>query len=118
MESTLEQILIYGITLVFLMLAVVLYVRKLRRNSGVVDEKIRIAKEQGLYEPVSLHPFVDPDSCIGSGACIIACPEKDILGFSNGRATVINASRCVGHGACFHACPTQAISLLPQRHGS
>ena len=112
MESTQEQILIYGITLVFLLLAVALYVRKLRRNSEIVDEKIRIAKEQGLYEPVSLHPSVDPDSCIGSGACIIACPEKDILGFSNGRATVINASRCVGHGACFHACPTQAISLL------
>lgn len=112
MESTQEQILIYGITLMFLLLAVVFYVRKLRKSSVVVDEKIRIAKKEGLFEPVSLHPYVDPNSCIGSGACIIACPEKDVLGFSNGRATVINASRCIGHGACFHACPTQAISLL------
>jgi thioredoxin reductase (NADPH) len=112
MENLGEQILIYGITLLFLILAIVVYVRKLQKGSGIVDEKIRIAKEEGLFEPVSLHPFVDHDSCIGSGACILACPEKDILGFRNGRATVINASRCVGHGACFHACPTQAISLL------
>lgn len=81
------------------------------RESKTVDEKIRIAKEEGLYEPVSLHPVVDPDSCIGSGACVLACPEEDIIGIKNGKATVINASRCVGHGACFHACPTRAISL-------
>lgn len=65
----------------------------------------------GLNEPVSLHPVVDIDSCIGSGACIKACPENDVLGLVNGKAHTINASRCVGHGACFHACPVQAISL-------
>lgn len=73
--------------------------------------KTAIAKEYGLYEPVSLHPVVDLDICIGSGACITACPEHDILGINNGQAQTINASRCVGHGACFHACPVQAISL-------
>lgn len=65
----------------------------------------------GFHEPVSLHPVVDVETCIGSGACIAACPEKDILGIVNGRAETINASRCVGHGACFHACPLGAISL-------
>ncbi len=55
--------------------------------------------------------MVDPGSCIQTGACIAACPEKDILGIRNGRATTINASRCIGHGACFRACPTQAITL-------
>lgn len=69
------------------------------------------AKEYGLHEPVSLHPVVDLDICIGSGACITACPEHDILGINNGQAQTINASRCVGHGACFHACPVEAISL-------
>ncbi|MCX6266432.1 MAG: NAD(P)-binding domain-containing protein [Bacteroidetes bacterium] len=48
---------------------------------------------------------------IRTGACIAACPEKDILGIKNGKATTINASQCIGHGACFHACPTQAITL-------
>ena len=77
----------------------------------MVDEKIRRAKEDGLHEPVSLHPVVDVNKCIQTGACVAACPEKDILGIRNGKATIINASRCIGHGACFHACPTEAISL-------
>lgn len=111
MESILEQLLIYGITGIFLVIVVIFYLRRLKKGSQIVDEKIRIAKEEGLYEPVSLHPVIDPNSCIQSGACILACPEHDILGIRNGKATVINASRCVGHGACFHACPTQAISL-------
>ncbi len=87
------------------------YLRRLRNETRIVEEKIRISKEEGLHEPVSLHPVVDPNSCIKTGACIMACPEKDILGISNGRATIINASRCIGHGACFHACPVEAITL-------
>ncbi|WP_303920370.1 NAD(P)-binding domain-containing protein [Draconibacterium sediminis] len=112
MENLLEQILIYGAVAIFLLGVVFIYVRKLRRESKIVEEKIQRAKEDGLHEPVSLHPVVDVNSCIQSGACIRACPEHDILGIRNGKATVINASQCVGHGACFHACPTQAISLF------
>lgn len=82
-----------------------------KKESDVVADKIRIAKEEGLHEPVSLHPVVDVNSCIQTGACIRACPEKDILGILNGKATTINTSHCIGHGACFNACPTQAISL-------
>ena len=84
----------------------------MKKESDEVGEKIEKAKAEGLFEPVSLHPVVDVNSCIKSGACILACPEHDILGIRNGKATVINASHCVGHGACFHACPTQAISLF------
>ena len=112
MENLLEQILIYGAVVIFLLGVVFIYIRKLRRESKIVEEKIERAKEAGFYEPVSLHPVVDPNSCIQSGACVRACPEHDILGIRNGKATVINASQCVGHGACFHACPTQAISLF------
>lgn len=64
-----------------------------------------------MHEPVTLHPVIDVNSCIKSGACITACPEKDIIGIKDGKATVINASHCVGHGACFNACPVQAITL-------
>ena len=112
MGNSLEQILIYGAVGIFLVGVLYIYIRKLRVESKRVDDKIKIAKEEGLYEPVSLHPVVDVNLCIQSGACIRACPEHDILGIRNGKATVINASRCVGHGACFHACPTQAISLF------
>jgi len=87
------------------------YLRKKKRASKITSRKIAKAKEMGFHEPVSLHPVVNLDICLGSGACIKACPEKDILGIVNGQAHTINASRCVGHGACFHACPVQAISL-------
>ncbi|MBK7132873.1 MAG: NAD(P)-binding domain-containing protein [Bacteroidales bacterium] len=111
MEQTVESILIYGAAIVLCVVVIVIYLRKKTKESRLVDEKIKIAKEEGLHEPVSLHPYVDVNSCIQTGACIAACPEKDILGIRNGKATIINASRCIGHGACFHACPTEAITL-------
>ncbi len=77
----------------------------------MVKKKVALAKEEGLFEPISLHPFIDLSTCIGSAACITACPEKDILGIIDGKATVIQTSQCVGHGACFHSCPVEAISL-------
>jgi len=110
-EVLIEQTITYGI--VFLLFAVILvfYLRSKKVNSKIVQKKITIAKEEGLFEPISLHPYIDLNTCIGSGACISDCPEKDILGIVDGKASVINASQCVGHGACFHACPVEAISL-------
>jgi thioredoxin reductase/NAD-dependent dihydropyrimidine dehydrogenase PreA subunit len=90
---------------------VAIYLRKKRKESKIVEEKIKKAKEEGSHEPVSLHPVVDVNACIQTGACIAACPENDILGIRNGKATLINASKCIGHGACFRACPTEAITL-------
>lgn len=112
MEIIIENILIYGGVIIFCLVIVIIYLRKQKRESNRVKEKIAKAKIEGLYEPVSLHPVVDRGSCIKTGACIAACPEKDILGIVNGKATTINASQCIGHGACFHACPTDAISLF------
>jgi thioredoxin reductase (NADPH) len=106
-----ENIIVYGSVVLLCLIVVAIYLRKLRRGSRKVEAKIISAKKEGKYEPVSLHPVVDPNSCITTGACILACPEKDILGILKGKATTINTSQCIGHGACFHACPTQAISL-------
>ncbi|MEI8113972.1 MAG: NAD(P)-binding domain-containing protein [Bacteroidia bacterium] len=111
MEELTETIIIYSFFGILFFSILFIYLRKQKRNSKIVEEKIKIAKADGLYEPVSLHPVVNVNSCIQSGACITACPEKDILGILNGKATAINTSHCIGHGACFHACPTQAITL-------
>lgn len=111
MEVLTENIITYLFIAILFVSITYFYVRKQKINSKIVEEKIKIAKEEGLHEPVSLHPVVDVNSCIQTGACITACPEHDILGILNGKATTINASHCVGHGACFHACPTQAITL-------
>ena len=105
------QIGIYGSVGLITLIVLVIYILKQKRESKVVGIKIEQAKEEGSHEPISLYPVIDPNRCIRSGACITACPEHDILGIKNGRATVINASRCIGHGACFQACPVEAISL-------
>lgn len=112
MEVFLEQLIIYSVVAGLVFLTIFLYVRSLRRNSRKVEAKIQKAKEEGLHEPVSLHPEIDLNTCIQSGACIEACPEKEIIGIRNGKAALINASRCIGHGACFHACPVEAITLV------
>lgn len=106
-----EQIVIYGT--VFLLCAGIMffYLRKKKVKSVKTEKKVILAKQEGLFEPISLYPHIDLGACIGSGACITACPEKDILGIVDGVATVINTSNCVGHGACFHACPVEAITL-------
>lgn len=109
--ETLLEIGVYTFVVLLCIIVVAIYLRKQRKESRIVSAKIIKAKEEGLYEPVSLHPVVD-HNCIKTGACIAACPEHDILGIVNGRATTINASQCIGHGACFHACPTQAITLV------
>ena len=111
MELLLEKFVVYGLAALLCLSVIVFYLWRQKKSSQKVEEKILKAKQEGIYEPVSLHPVVDVNSCIKTGACIAACPEKDILGIRNGKATTINASHCVGHGACFHACPTEAITL-------
>lgn len=108
----LEQIIIYSGVLAFCAVIVSLYLRNQKKGDKVVEAKIVKAKEEGLFEPVSLYPKIDLNLCIKSGACVEACPEKDILGILRGGGTLINASNCVGHGACFHSCPVEAISLV------
>ena len=109
---SLEEIIIYGIVISFCVAIVFFYLQKLKKASKEVEAKIEKAKAEGLHEPISLHPVIDLGTCIKSGACVEACPEKDILGILNGGGTLINASSCIGHGACFHACPVEAISLV------
>ena len=111
MGWSIEEIGIYGIAILMCGGILFFYLRKLKKESTLVGEKIEKAKAEGIHEPVSLHPFIDLNTCIKSGACVLACPEQDIIGIRNGRATLVNASKCVGHGACFHACPVEAISL-------
>lgn len=110
-EVFIEQIIVYGTVFLLCAITIFFYLRKKSVKSKDIQKKVEIAKEEGLFEPVSLHPYIDLKKCIGSAACVADCPEKDILGIVDGVATVINTANCVGHGACFHACPVEAISL-------
>jgi thioredoxin reductase/NAD-dependent dihydropyrimidine dehydrogenase PreA subunit len=83
--------------------------RSHRRAHAVHAE---IAEMGDEVVPVSLHPDINLDECIGSGACIRSCPEHDVLAITDGRARLINPLSCVGHSACMQACPVSAITLV------
>lgn len=68
--------------------------------------------EAGLGEPPTLHPVIDLAKCMGCGSCVSACPEGEILGLIDGKATLVEPAECIGHGACKAACPFDAISLV------
>jgi len=106
--KTLLTWLIYGIPAVW---AIVLYLRRFHRRNQEHQELLAQSIEQGLMEPPSLHPVIDPTRCIGSSACVKACPE-DALGIINNKAELVNAAHCIGHGACLPACPVEAIKLV------
>ncbi len=92
-------------------IGVTLYVNRQRRKHTTHVAQLQQAVESGLMEPPSLHPVVDKTRCMGSGACVSACPER-ALGVVAGKAVLINAAHCIGHGACAAACPVEAIKLV------
>ncbi|MGB5696428.1 MAG: NAD(P)-binding domain-containing protein [Polyangiales bacterium] len=75
-------------------------------------QELEELRAMGDVIPASIHPEIDPIRCIGSGACVYACPEKRVLTVVNGRGVLTNPLGCIGHGACASACPVQAISLV------
>ncbi len=93
-----------------LVLLIYAFVQRLRTLRNVQAQAMSIA--DGMHQPVSLHPSIDPVRCLGCGTCVSACPEHNVLGLIHNKAELIAAANCVGHGACATACPTQAITLV------
>jgi thioredoxin reductase/Pyruvate/2-oxoacid:ferredoxin oxidoreductase delta subunit len=104
----LTTLLIYGLPFVG---ALVWYIAGRRRNERESAARLTQSVEEGLNEPASLHPVIDPSRCLNSMACVTACPENAI-GIIGGKAQLVNASACIGHGACMAACPHDAIQLV------
>lgn len=101
-----------SIGLVLIFFTIIPYVIFMKKSEKKNQDAFERSKRAGLNEPVSLHPQINPDACLCSGACVKACPEKDVLGIVSGRSQLIHASRCIGHGACADACPVEAIQLV------
>ena len=97
--------------LVIAFVVIALYMRRKQRIARANASELQEALEAGLAEPPSLHPVINPVSCIGSGSCAKACPEG-ALGIVDNKAVLINAAACIGHGACYAACPVDAIQLV------
>jgi thioredoxin reductase/Pyruvate/2-oxoacid:ferredoxin oxidoreductase delta subunit len=81
-----------------------------RHRRGAVS--LAAAEGRGARIPLTLHPVINPDICIGSLTCLKSCPEGDILGVVGGAARLIHADHCIGHGRCAAECPVDAIKLV------
>jgi thioredoxin reductase/Pyruvate/2-oxoacid:ferredoxin oxidoreductase delta subunit len=101
-------LLLYGLPF---LIVFVWYVARHRRSNREGNARLTQAVEDGLNEPASLHPVIDPRRCLNSMACLAACPE-DAIGIVGGKVQLVNAAACIGHGACKTACPHDAIQLV------
>ncbi len=82
-----------------------------RREEEHARKLLAEARLTGRDQPASIRPWVNLERCMGSGACVAACPEGDVLQVIDGHAQLVNAAACVGHGACELACPMGAVEL-------
>jgi thioredoxin reductase len=94
-----------------LLVVMLLYVQRRRRKETASRARLEEAKKSSIPEPLTLHPVIDPTKCLGSGACVRACPEH-ALGIVKGKALLVQPDHCIGHGACQAACPVEAVSLV------
>ena len=106
-----DLLILLGAGLGLTALIAVPYALRHRRIDRETRAREAAAREAGLHEPVSLHPVIDLDRCIGSGGCVQVCPEG-VIGFRDGRAVAVEPARCIGHGLCERACPMEAITLV------
>jgi thioredoxin reductase/NAD-dependent dihydropyrimidine dehydrogenase PreA subunit len=106
-----DQILYYSFYVVPLLVLLGVYLHSRKTHHKESTQTWNEAVESGLTEPPTLHPTFILSRCIGSGACVTACPEEAI-GIINGKANLINPAVCIGHGACEVACPMSAIKLV------
>lgn len=107
----------WSLVLLFVAVGVVYFLWRLadRAKEQRAERELADTAEMADAVPASLHPAVDPNRCIGSGACVRGCPEKNVIGLVAGRAKLLNPMACIGHGVCEVACPVEAITLV---HGT
>lgn len=97
--------------LVPLAVALILYYRRHHKRETLYQVRLAETIKSGIAEPLTLHPVIDTNKCIGSSACVKACPEH-ALGIVRGKAVLVAPDHCIGHGACEAACPMDAITLV------
>ena len=89
-----------------------LWARHLKKRHQKAVALLEDMAALGEVVPDTIHPVIDLDLCIGSGACVRACPERNVLELVHGQARLLNPLACIGHSACLPACPVNAIRLV------
>ncbi|NQV38563.1 MAG: NAD(P)-binding domain-containing protein [Candidatus Marinimicrobia bacterium] len=87
------------------------YIKRMMKKEEKARERLKETRSKGQEKALMQHPIINQSACIGCGICVDSCPEGDVLGLINGKATVIHGSHCIGHGKCAEACPLSAIEV-------
>jgi len=106
-----QSYLIMFLYLLPMVVVLALYYRRHHKKETLHRTRLAETVKSGVAEPLSLHPVIDTNRCIGSSACVKACPEH-ALGIIRGKAMLVQPDHCIGHGACAAACPVEAITLV------
>jgi putative YpdA family bacillithiol system oxidoreductase len=105
-----ESLYTFIVFLILLGVFAVPYWIRVVRHRREAEEKLDRSIQAGILTPVTLHPHIDLQTCIGCASCVQVCPES-VLGIINGRAAVVSGLKCVGHSLCADVCPVGAITM-------
>ncbi|MDP6396410.1 MAG: NAD(P)-binding domain-containing protein [Candidatus Marinimicrobia bacterium] len=106
-----EQLLTLGIATAIILLFLIPYIVGMKRKESHTRARLAQTKEKGQDKALLQHPIINRSDCIGSGICVTSCPEGDVLGVIDGKATIIHGSYCLGHALCAENCPVGAITV-------
>ena len=83
---------------------------KYRKHEKESREKYAKVVKSGLIAPVTLHPHINLEWCIGCASCVDVCPMH-VLGIVNGKVALIAGLKCIGIALCEEVCPVDAIKM-------
>ena len=55
---------------------------------------------------------LDPETCVGCGACILVCPHR-VFASDDRKVRIADLNGCMECGACVKNCPNGALSVTP-----
>lgn len=65
--------------------------------------------------PMKQLPYVDEETCIGCGSCVVSCPFA-VLELVNDKAALAKPLECNLAKTCVEVCPVQAITIKEQEY--